>query len=298
MAKDLAKEPKELKELKEPKEPKEPKDDAGDAPRLASVDEARAQRPLTLAIDIGGTGLKASVLDHAGAMVADRVRVATTYPMPPDGDGGMVPTLATLVSTLPGFDRVSVGFPGMVRRGRVLSAPHFSTEGGPGTPVDPALLKAWSGFDLAGALSETWGKPTRVANDADVQGAAVVAGRGLELVITLGTGFGTAVFLDGRLLPHLEIAHQPFRKGETYNEQLGERTRKEIGDERWNRRVRKAVETLAALLFFDHLYLGGGNARRVSRDQLGDYLTRTTVVDNTNGILGGIKLWEGDHLGI
>jgi len=268
------------------------------APPLASVDEAGAQRPLTLAIDIGGTGLKASVLDHAGAMVADRVRVPTTYPMPPAGDGGMVARLASLVSSLPGFDRVSAGFPGMVRGGRVLSAPHFSTEGGPGTPVDPALSKAWNGFDLAGALSQTLGKPTRVANDADVQGAAVVAGKGLELVITLGTGFGTAVFFDGRLLPHLEIAHQPFRKGETYNEQLGERTRKEIGEERWNRRVRKAVETLAGLFFFDHLYIGGGNARRVSRDDLGDYLTRTTVIDNTNGILGGIKLWEVDHLGI
>ena len=267
-------------------------------PRLASVDQAEAQRPFTLAIDIGGTGLKASVLDHAGAMVADRVRVPTTYPMPPTGDGGMVPALVRLVSALPEADRVSAGFPGMVRHGRVLSAPHFTTQGGPGTPLDPELAKAWNRFDLAGALEEALGKPTRVANDADVQGAAVVAGKGLELVVTLGTGFGTAVFLDGRLLPHLEIAHQPFRKGETYNQQLGERTRKEIGDERWNRRVRKAVETLDALLFFDHLYIGGGNARRVSRDRLGDYLRRTTAVDNTNGILGGIKLWEGDHLGL
>jgi polyphosphate glucokinase len=259
---------------------------------------ATPKRPLTLAIDIGGTGLKASVLDATGAMVADRVRVATTYPLAPEGDAGLVVRLATLVGPLPAADRVSAGFPGMVRKGHVLSAPHFVTESGPGSRVDPALERAWHDFDLAGALAAALGKPTRVANDADVQGAAVVAGRGLEFVITLGTGFGTAVFLDGRLLPHLEIAHQPFRKGETYNEQLGEPTRKSVGDERWNRRVRKAIETLDALLFFDHLFLGGGNARRVTRDELGAYIDRTTVVDNSAGILGGIKLWEGSHLGV
>ena len=139
---------------------------------------------------------------------------------------------------------------------------------------------------------------TKVANDADVQGAAVVQGKGLEFVITLGTGFGTACFLDGNLMPHLEIAHQPFRKGETYNEQLGERTRKDIGDDRWNVRVRKAINQLDLMLYFDHLYIGGGNARRVKRDDLGDVLDKTTVVDNSAGILGGIRLWEGHHLGL
>jgi polyphosphate glucokinase len=255
-------------------------------------------RPFTLSIDVGGTGLKASVLDATGVMVADRVRVPTTYPMPPDGEGGMVPTLVKMVAPLPEADRVSVGFPGMVRHGLVLSAPHFSAGKGPGSPIDPKLVAAWSRFNLADALSKALGKPTRAANDADVQGAAVVKGVGLEFVVTLGTGFGTALFLDGALLPHLEIGHQPFRRGETYDEQLGERTRKEIGDSRWNRRVHKAIEQLDAMLFFDHLFLGGGNARRVSRDELGDMLARVTVVDNSAGILGGIKLWEGSHLGV
>ncbi len=270
-----------------------------DEPALAQVDAGHPLvRPLTLAIDVGGTGLKASVLDASGAMVADRVRVATKYPLRPDADGGLVATLAKLVRPLPEADRVSVGFPGMVRAGHVLSAPHFVTESGPGSKSLPELVEAWTRFDLAGALSGVLGKPTRVANDADVQGAAVVRGNGLEFVITLGTGFGTALFIDGRLLPHLEIAHQPFRKGETYNEQLGERTRKAIGDERWNTRVRKAITQLDALLFFDHLYIGGGNARRVKRDELGAVLAKTTVVDNSAGILGGIRLWEGGHLGL
>ena len=131
-----------------------------------------------------------------------------------------------------------------------------------------------------------------MANDADIQGAAVVSGKGLELVITLGTGFGTGLFYQGQLMPHLEIAHQPFRKGETYNDQLGEATRKEIGEERWNKRVHKAIANLRALMFFDHLYIGGGNSRRVTRHHLDDDVT---IVDNTAGILGGIKLWSQDH---
>lgn len=255
-------------------------------------------RPYTLAIDIGGTGLKASVLDAAGAMIAPRVRTPTTYPLPPVGDGSLLAKLAKLAAKLPEADRVSAGFPGMVRNGLVLSAPHFVTKGGPGTDVDLTLEAAWRRFDLASELEKLTGKPARVANDADVQGLGVVSGRGLELVVTLGTGFGTAVFLDGTLLPHLEIAHQPFRKGETYNEQLGERTRKDIGHDRWNRRVAKAIANLDAIFFFDRLFVGGGNARRVDVEALGDAAPRVTVVDNTAGILGGIKLWEGHHMGV
>ena len=250
------------------------------------------RHPFTLAIDIGGTGLKASVLDASGAMVADRVRVSTSYPLPPEK---LVSMLVRLIAPLPTAERASVGFPGMVRDGLVLSAPHFSTEHGPGSAVDPSLAKQWSEYDLASELTSLFGLPTKVANDADIQGAAVVRGKGLELAVTLGTGFGSGLFYQGQLMPHLEIAHQPFRKGETYNEQLGEATRKEIGLERWNKRVHKAIANLRALMFFDHLYIGGGNSRRVTRQNLDDDVT---IVDNTAGILGGIKLWEVDHLAV
>jgi polyphosphate glucokinase len=243
-------------------------------------------------VDIGGTGLKASVLDADGAMVADRVRVPTTYPLPPDK---LVSDLTRLVAPLPAAERASAGFPGMVRDGVVLSAPHFSTKHGPGSPVDSQLAELWSSFALADALTEWFGLPTKVANDADIQGAAVVSGQGLELTITLGTGFGTGLFYHGQLMPHLEIAHQPFRKGETYNDQLGEAARKEIGEERWNKRVHKAIVNLRALMFFDHLYIGGGNSRRVTRHHLDDDVT---IVDNTAGILGGIKLWTQDHIAV
>lgn len=181
----------------------------------------------------------------------------------------------------------------MVRDGKVLSAPHFSTKAGPGSPVDDQLAALWSRFDLASALTEWFGIPTKVANDADIQGAAVISGQGLEVAITLGTGFGTGVFYQGQLMPHLEIAHQPFRKGETYNDQLGEATRREVGDERWNKRVNKAIANLRAMLFFDHIYIGGGNSRHVTRHHLDEDVT---IVDNNAGILGGIKLWSQDHL--
>lgn len=264
----------------------------GEGPTGGPPARAAPHHPLTLGVDIGGTGLKASVLDADGTMVADRVKVPTTYPMPPDK---LVSALTKLVAPLPAAERASVGFPGMVRDGRVLSAPHFSTKHGPGSAVEPALFDLWSGFDLAAALAHAFSLPTKVANDADIQGAAVVKGQGLEFVITLGTGFGTGLFYRGQLMPHLEIAHQPFRKGESYNEQLGEAARKDVGDERWNKRVQKAIATMRALLFFDHLYIGGGNSRRVHRHHLG---ADVTIVDNTAGIVGGVKLWSADHVAV
>ncbi len=267
-------------------------DDQQTSPGAAARSGGDPRHPFTLAVDIGGTGLKASVLDADGLMVADRVRTPTTYPLPPDK---LVADLTRLVAPLPAAERASAGFPGMVRNGKVLSAPHFSCKGGPGSSVDPELAAQWNTFDLATALSGALHLPTKVANDADIQGAAVVSGNGLELTITLGTGFGTGVFYEGKMMPHLEIAHQPFRKGETYNDQLGEATRKEIGEERWNKRVHKAIVNLRAMMFFDHLYIGGGNSRRVTRHHLDDDVT---IVDNTAGILGGIKLWEQDHVGV
>ena len=236
--------------------------------------------------------MKASVLDASGAMVADRVRVPTTYPCPPDM---LVDKVAAMAAPLPRAERMSAGFPGMVRRGCVLTAPHFVTIGGPGTDVDEDLLRRWTGFDLAGAFTDRLGMAAKVANDADLQGAAVVRGHGLELVLTLGTGFGTALFFDGALLPHLELAHHPFRKGQTYNEQVGEAARHDVGDERWKRRVDKAIGRMRALTFFDHCYVGGGNARRLDPSHLGD---QVTVVDNGAGILGGISLWAPGHLGL
>jgi polyphosphate glucokinase len=239
----------------------------------------------TLAVDIGGTGIKASVLDASGSMIADRVVVATPYPCPPEI---LVGTLSTLAKRLPPFDRASVGFPGVVRDGKILSAPEFVKVGGLGTMLDPQLEDAWSNYELADALLIALARPTRVANDADVQGLAVVTGVGLELVITLGTSVGTALYERGRLAPHMEFAHHPFRNNQTYYEQLGEAARIGMSMRGWNLRVKRAVETLDALFFFDHVYVGGGNSVRVTVD-LGP---KASIVDNAAGILGGIRLWD------
>jgi polyphosphate glucokinase len=239
----------------------------------------------TLAIDIGGTGLKASVLDEDGAMEHDRVRVDTPYPLGPDK---LVMVLTDLVKPLPAFDRVSVGFPGMIRAGLVLSAPHFVSPTGPGGEPAPKLVTAWNRYNLQAAISHSFAKPTKVANDADLQGAAVVKGQGLELVVTLGTGVGTALFYEGKLMPHLELAQHSFRKDQTYNEALGDAARKQLGTKKWNKRVGEMIESLRALTFFDHLYIGGGNSTKVDLKLDGDI----TLTDNAAGILGGIKLWQ------
>lgn len=239
----------------------------------------------TLSIDIGGTGLKASIVDPEGEMERDQVRIETPYPLAPDK---LVYVLTDLVKPLGHYDRVSVGFPGMVRNGLILSAPHFVSPTGPGGEPSSKLSAAWDHFDLESELAKSLGKPTKVANDADVQGAAVAQGQGLELVVTLGTGVGTALFYEGKLLPHLEFAHHNFRKDLTYNEALGDAVRKKIGNKKWNKRVAEMIDVLRALTFFDHLYIGGGNSTRVDLKLDED----VTLVDNRAGILGGIRLWH------
>lgn len=247
---------------------------------------ARGGLPRTLSFDIGGTGLKASVLSKHGELLHEPVHTPTPYPLRPEQ---LVSALATLATGLPTYQRVSAGFPGMMRSGRILSAPHFISPTGPEGKPSAQLVKAWAGFDLQSALAAALGKPCRAANDADVQGAALVKGEGLELVITLGTGVGTALFWDGKLAPHLELAHHPLGKGgRTYNEVLGEAVREKVGNKKWNAHVAVTLGILKALVFYDHCYIGGGNSKRVTIDLPPD----VSLADNTAGILGGIKLWE------
>jgi polyphosphate glucokinase len=228
--------------------------------------------PRTLAIDIGGSHIKASVLDRSGKFLTDRVRVATPVESPPDE---VVEVIARLAGPLPAFERIAAGFPGAVKDGVVLTAPHLDHAG-------------WAGFHLAEALGARLGKPARVLNDADMQGLAAIGGRGVEMVITLGTGFGTALCLNGRLAPHLEIGHLRFRKGQTFDEQLGNAARKRAGNKKWGRRVQRAIATLRMLANFDHLYVGGGNARHIAFELPPD----VTIVSNDDGIEGGVAAWR------
>jgi polyphosphate glucokinase len=229
----------------------------------------------TLAIDIGGTGVKAALIDDAGNLIGERQRVPT--PPKPVAPEDLVRAIDQVAAPLGAFQRVSVGFPGYVRDGRVITAPNLGTD-------------ALAGFDLQSVLAEHFGKPVRVLNDADVQGFGAIEGRGIEMVLTLGTGAGTAIFRDGEIMPHLELAHHPISGNKTYDEYIGNAARKKKGKKTWNKRVAKAVDILRQVVWFDHLYIGGGNAKDITFPLPAD----VTIVPNTDGLTGGIRLWRQD----
>jgi polyphosphate glucokinase len=236
---------------------------------------ARQSEPAlrVLGIDIGGSFLKAAVLDAQSRMLTEKLKMETPDPCPPKV---MVGALLRLVKPLSSYNRIAIGFPGVVRDGLVVTAPHWGS-------------KAWANFELARTLSRRLGgAPTRLINDAEMQGLAVVRGKGLELVLTLGTGAGTALFRDGELMPHLELAHHPIHKSSSYNEYVGDAALKRIGKKQWNKRVARTIEILHALLNYDHLFIGGGNAARITI-RLPD---NASVVSNDAGIEGGAALWR------
>lgn len=228
--------------------------------------------PLTLAIDIGATGLKAGVIDAEGIPVVPHARVVTPRRRTPDT---VLEALLGLIHPLGAFDRISVGFPGVVRAGHVMTAPNFDN-------------LAWRDYPLATVLTDRLGKPVRMANDATVHGLGVISRHGLECVITLGTGFGFALFDNGRLTPHLELAHHPIRDNKDYDEYVGDAALKAIGRGRWNKHLDRALRCVRNLTNYDLLYIGGGNARyiRLELEQ------NIRIVSNQAGITGGVRLWD------
>jgi predicted TIM-barrel fold metal-dependent hydrolase len=229
----------------------------------------------TLAVDIGGTGIKFAALDDSGRIVGDPARVPT--PPKPVAPEQVVAIIEETSSKLGEFQRVSVGFPGMVRGGKVLTAPNLGTE-------------LWTGFDLQGELGKRLKKPVRVMNDADVQGYGAIEGKGVEMVLTLGTGAGTSLFDNGRILPHMELAHHPLHGTKTYDQYLGNAAYMAKGKKKWSKRVEYTIEVLRTVINFDHLYLGGGNAKKLQFELPSDI----TVVPNTDGLTGGIRMWHDE----
>ncbi|MDX1976699.1 MAG: ROK family protein [Pseudanabaenaceae cyanobacterium bins.68] len=229
----------------------------------------------TLAIDVGGSGIKAMLLDSNGVPLSSRLRQDTPQPAKPEAVIFTIAELAQQITqTTPGFDRVSVGFPGVVSHGVTRGAIN--------------LGKAWDSFPLADRLEQLWQKPVRVANDADVQGYGAVKGLGVELVITLGTGFGSALFLDGKLVPNLEMGQHMCAKDKTYEQLLGNAALEKIGEKDWNQRLSQAIASLELLFNFDYLYIGGGNAKKVSLE----FPAHIQLVSNQLGLTGGIALWR------
>jgi polyphosphate glucokinase len=235
----------------------------------AKPKKPEAQR--ILCFDVGGTGLKAAIIAPTGKFIVPRLRVKTPGHRTPKK---IVPLLVDMAKTLGKFDAVTIGFPGMIKNGRVISAPSFGSD--------------WHGFNLAGEMRKRLKKPVKLLNDADVQGLAVIKGKGLELVCTLGTGLGTAWFRDGELLPHMDLAHLVTHKKDDFDRVIGDRTRRRIGNHHWNKRIEKLIGVLETVFAYDHLYLGGGNSRCVKFK----LPKNVTTVSNDAGMEGGAFAWS------
>ncbi|WP_406708953.1 ROK family protein [Trueperella pyogenes] len=245
--------------------------------------------PITLAVDCGGGGIKSCILDASGSQCSDVVRTQVPYPFSPEDLLKVIEHQLTEMGS-PHIDRTTLGMPGMIRHGVVVYTPHYIRRAGPHTRVLPNLEHVWTGQDMQGALEARFGVPALVLNDAEVAAADIATGKGLELVLTLGTGLGSAFLDNGLLAPHLEISHATVRWGLTYDDILGEHERVRLGDAAWSRRVLKAIETLWPVFRWDTLYIGGGNASRVT-DSVRARMPEVTWVANMAGMAGGVRAW-------
>ena len=236
-----------------------------------TTETPRFPHPVTLAVDIGGSGLKVMALDVNGKPLTERLRTPTPDPATPER---MLAALEEMRRQMPPCDRVSVGFPGVVKHGKTLTAVNLNPR--------------WIGFPLESTLQRHWNMPVRLANDAAVQGYGAIRGHGVEMVLTVGTGLGSALFTDGHLCPGLEFGHHPWRKGKTYEDYLGRRGLERLGKRKWNRKLAKAIEQTALTFNWDHLYIGGGNAKLIDF-KLPEHVT---IISNEDGLFGGVALWR------
>jgi polyphosphate glucokinase len=220
------------------------------------------ESPRTLVIDIGATGIKATLLNDLRQPLRQRMRRETPSCGKP---GEVMDVVAELAKRFEPFDRVAVGFPGVIMQGIVKQAPNLPME--------------WQGFKIREVLEAALKRPVLVANDADVQGFGAISGIGVEVVVTLGTGVGTSLFVDGRLVPNVELGTEKLRNAAL----------KKVGRKRWNKRLVKFIHKLDAMFHYSRLYIGGGNSLHVDIKKVPP---NVTVVSNLNGLIGGLALWH------
>ena len=228
----------------------------------------RRARQRTLAIDVGGSSVKCALLDARGRMVSEKLSEDTPERFTPKQ---LLALIARLAKQMPTYDRVAVGIPGIVHRDVVYALP-------------ASRSRAFKRFELGARLSELLGARERVTNDAAMHGLAAIGGKGVEMVITLGTGLGTALFIDRVLSAHYQTLPEQDEPFSPY----GRAALKKIGRTRWEKRVRQLFDQLRGITNYDRLYVGGGNAELLR----GEMPSRVTVIDSASGILGGFRLWE------
>jgi polyphosphate glucokinase len=218
-----------------------------------------------LAIDVGGS--------HVKVRVSNRRDVRQFESGPQLTAARMVAGVHQLVGDWK-YDVVSIGYPGIVIHGKIVTEPHN-------------LGAGWVGFDFRHAF----GRPTRVINDAAMQAIGSYQG-GRMLFLGLGTGLGSAMIVDGIVEP-MELAHMHYKKGRTYEDDVGDRGRRRLGAKKWRRVVRKVVETLRTVLEADYVVLGGGNARKLKKMPKGARLG-----NNDFAFLGGFRMWRKGTIGM
>jgi predicted NBD/HSP70 family sugar kinase len=212
-----------------------------------------------LVVDVGGTNVK---------ILATGQSEPRKFPSGPTlTPEAMVAGVTKLAEDWP-YDVVSIGYPGLVVRGKILTEPHN-------------LAFGWVGFDFQAAF----GRPVKLLNDAAMQALGSYQG-GLLLFLGLGTGLGSAVVAEGIVVP-MELAHLPYRKG-TYEDYVGRRGLKRMGKKKWARHVAIVVSRMAAALHPDDIVLGGGNTKKLKALPPG-----SRAGQNVNAFAGGFRLWEG-----
>jgi polyphosphate glucokinase len=213
-----------------------------------------------LVIDIGGS--------HVKYRMGERGAIRKFLSGPKMTAASMALKVRKRVGKLP-YEAVSIGYPGLVLRGRIAAEP-FNL--GPG----------WVGFDFEKAL----GRPVRVINDATLQALGSYEG-GRMLFLGLGTGLGATLILDGIVEP-MEIGHMPYKHGRTFEDYVGERGRKRLGNRKWRKAVAEVAGRLKEVLEVEYVVLGGGNARRLKELPDG-----ARAGDNLNAFTGGLRMWSG-----
>ncbi len=253
-----------------------------------------ATHPRAIGIDVGGTGVKAAVVDLAtGELTSPRIRERTPQPATP---AAVIETIGVIVDRLAEGGHLDptmpagAGLPGVVKRGRLLTAAN----------IDPA----WVGYPAQEALEERLGRPVRLINDADAAGLAEVAFgaakgvAGTVMLLTIGTGIGSALLIDGTLLDSTEFGHVPYRRKDAELWISGAaRERRAIGWRRWAGEFSQYLALLEAWFWPDLIILSGGVSKEYAK--YGKWLkSRAPIVTarflNTSGIIGA-ALAAGGH---